>query len=69
MVTKDEMLVILKALYKLQSSTTDQKAEAHVENLYKALDKNKDGKLTKDEFMKLATLDPALLDLVCGFSK
>ena len=63
------MLTIMKALHKLQSNSDDKTAEAHVDKLYKALDKNKDGELTRDEFIKLGNTDPELMDLVCGFSQ
>ena len=64
-VTKKEMTAILTAMYKMQ--TTQKKTpEAHVEEIFKKLDRNRDGYLTLDEFVSLGNTDPQLVEIACS---
>lgn len=65
-ITKTEMIRIMKSMYK-SYNIDDKMALEHVDRLYRKLDKDADGELTLEEFMKLGNTDPNLTDMVCGY--
>lgn len=69
-VSRKEMETMLRELYKASNDPKfETTAKAHTDKVYKELDKNADGKLSKEEFLKLANTDPKLLNMILGYNQ
>jgi Ca2+-binding EF-hand superfamily protein len=60
------MLTITKAIYRMTDSNKDTSLneytpEEHVEKVFKLLDKDNDGKLTREEFQEGVRQNPSIL--------
>ncbi|KAI8869467.1 neuronal calcium sensor 1b [Ramicandelaber brevisporus] len=65
-ITRDEMTKIVDAIYSMVSTMVDlpeeeSTVEKRVDKIFETMDKNKDGKLTFEEFQEGAKKDPAIL--------
>ena len=64
-ISKDEMLVIIKAIYQMSNKKSDPaSAQTRVESIYKEMDADGDDQLSFDEFLVLAKSDPAVLAML-----
>ena len=64
-VARDEMVEILTSMYKIRK-VTNKTPEQHVDEIFRKLDKNKDGWLSLNEFLSLGNTDPKLVDIACS---
>jgi len=65
-ITYDEMLQIVRAIYKMtdqmvQLPEDENTPEKRVDKIFKNMDKDKDAKLTYDEFVEGSKLDPTIV--------
>ena len=64
-VNRDEMKNVLSSMYKIKQVTT-KTPDQHVDEIFKKLDKNKDGCLSLNEFLSLGNTDPKLVEIACS---
>ena len=75
-VTKQEMISILRSLYKINEPPKDSSSrlscikketpDTHTNKIFASYDRNNDGVLTLAEFLLLKESDPKLMELVYG---
>lgn len=66
LISKDEMLVIVKAIYKMCGSTDDSAAERQVNCIYEKMDVDCDGQITMEEFVATAKSDATVRNVLTG---
>lgn len=66
-ISRDEMVEIVRAIYKMVGVVDESKSEGRVDNIFSLMDKNIDGKISLTEFMDGAKSDSSIMHLLeCG---
>lgn len=63
-ISRDEMQKIVKAIYKMVGVVDESMSEKRVDDIFKKIDKNIDGKISMTEFIEGTKNDPAMMKLL-----
>lgn len=63
-ITRDEMTVIVRSIYKMVGVVDESKSEKRVDYIFQVMDKNNDAKISESEFIEGNKTDPAMMKLL-----
>lgn len=63
-ISRDEMVEIVRAIYKMVGVVDESKSEGRVDNIFSLMDKNIDGKISITEFTEGAKSDASIMQLL-----